>query len=381
MSYQEQRRSRERTAASKRTDTLCNRTNAYAAGRSRLYGGRRTGFVIVLGLVLLAAGCVRFTYDEGQTAVPDATASATPASVAGGGTPQVEPQDTRPTDGAPTPVPTMSGPTTLRIDPSVVNLAVGETRLVQVWLDNVEQVNSIEVHIGFDSRCVRIEDSDPDAEGIQIGPGVLPMPTQTMQNVADNGAGDISYQVAQAPGDSASGSGMVASFVARGVAEGGSPLRFTTVELRGPDEELLPAPQQIDGMVVVGSGDIAPGQAATPRPASIPTSPAPTVPQETVYHTVQAGENLFRIALRYGTTVEAIVAANHLPDEGSIQVGQELLIPAGSQIGADTYTVQPGDTLYSIARRFDTTVETLAALNGIAPPYAIEVGQVLNVAP
>lgn len=46
-----------------------------------------------------------------------------------------------------------------------------------------------------------------------------------------------------------------------------------------------------------------------------------------------------------------------------------------------SYVVQPGDTLFSIAQRFNTTVETLAALNGIAPPYTIEVGQALIVTP
>jgi LysM repeat protein len=104
---------------------------------------------------------------------------------------------------------------------------------------------------------------------------------------------------------------------------------------------------------------------------------------------VQAGENLFRIAMKYGTTVEAIVAANDLPNENAIQEGQALLIPAGSPpanstpgpTDGDTYVVQPGDTLFSIAQRFNTTVETLAALNGIAPPYTIEVGQELIVSP
>ena len=45
------------------------------------------------------------------------------------------------------------------------------------------------------------------------------------------------------------------------------------------------------------------------------------------------------------------------------------------------YIVRWGDTLYSIARRFGTTVGALAALNGIAPPYTIKVGQVLIVTP
>ena len=337
-----------------------------------------TALVLTVVLALLAAGCVRFTYDETQTAAPTAAPSTAPATpIVASATPRAGLTATEPSGETPTPVPTVSGPAVLRIDPSVVNLAAGETGLVKVWLDNVARVHSIEVHIDFEPRYVRIEDADPDAEGVQIGAGVLPRPAQVIQNEVDNVAGRIVYRVAQSPGDPVSGSGMAASFVARGLAEGGSPLRFSAVELCDPDGRPLPTPEQIDGMVVVGSGATAPEPTAGPRPA---VSPSP-VPAQDVYHTVQPGENLFRIALRYGTTVEAIVAANHLPDEHAVQAGQELLIPVGPQSGTGTYVVQPGDTLYSIARRFGTTAGTLAALNGIGPSHTIQVGQELIVTP
>jgi LysM repeat protein len=360
----------ERTAGPKRRATG-GRVGVHVARRRSLDRGSVVR-ILTLGLVLLAASCVRFTYDETRTAIPDATPSPAPTTVAASATPR-----DASLDETLVPVPTISGPTVLRTDPSIVNLAVGETGLVQVWLDNVEGLHSIELHIGFEPRTVCIEDADPDAAGVQIGAGVLPMPAQVLQNEADNDAGRIVYQVAQAPASPASGSGMVASFTARALAEGGSPLRFSAVELFGPDGQSLPTPEQVDGLIVVGAGGAVPEPTATPRPAA-PASPVPT---EDVYHTVQPGENLFRIALRYGTTVEAIVAANHLPDQSSVQAGQELLIPVGPSAGKTTYVVQPGDTLYSIACRFDTTVETLAALNGIGPSHTIAIGQVLIVAP
>jgi LysM repeat protein len=105
-------------------------------------------------------------------------------------------------------------------------------------------------------------------------------------------------------------------------------------------------------------------------------------------HIVQRGENLHRIALRYGTTVNAIVAANGLTNPDRIYVGQQLAIPGddGSASTADrptatggTYAVRRGDTLSSIARRFGTTVTHLASLNGIANPSIIHVGQVLRL--
>jgi len=312
--------------------------------------------------------------------------------------PQVAPSPTLvPTAVVPTPVPTptptpvISGPTKLRVEPSVMlDLPVGETRLVQMWLENVEGLQSIEVHIGFEPRYVQIEDADPDVEGGQIQAGDFPVPAQVVRNEANNDSGFVVYHVTAA--SPVSGSGVVASFAVRGHAEGGSPLRFGVVKLLDADGQSLEVPEQIDGLVSVSAGGPAPepteaASTEAPPPISTPVAvtptPVPPTPSSAgpVYHTVQAGENLYRISLRYGTTVNAIVAANDLLNANSVYVGQVLLIPVGGQAqpGPTTYVVQPGDTLYSIARRFGTTVDALAAHNGIAPPYAIMVGQTLRI--
>jgi len=287
----------------------------------------------------------------------------------------------------------------LRMEPPVLNLTVGETHLMQVWLDNVERLHSIELHLSFEPGYVRIEDADPDTEGVQIGEGVIPVPAQVMQNTVDNEAGLIVYQVAQAPGSPVSGSGLVASFTVRALADGGSPLRFNVATFRDPEGQALPAPEQVDGLVIIGPGDTTPEPTTQAVPAETPPAEAPTAgtpveasptpspvppgppPTAGIYYTVQPGENLFRIALRYGTTVDAVVAANNLPDRSYVQAGQVLLIPVSPPAGTTAYVVQPGDTLYSIARRFGTTAEMLAALNGIAPPYTIKVGQMLIIVP
>jgi len=104
--------------------------------------------------------------------------------------------------------------------------------------------------------------------------------------------------------------------------------------------------------------------------------------QEPIVHVVQPGENLFRIARRYGTTVDAIVAANGLTNRRLIHAGQRLVIPRGADSSAttgSTYVVRPGDTLSQIARRFGTTTAALARLNGIANPSLIHVRQVLRL--
>jgi LysM repeat protein len=328
---------------------------------------------LMLIAILLLVGCVRFTYDEPP--IPSAYTMSTPTSpptVASTGIPTEPQEEVLPS------TPTAQGPAVLRVHPPVVQLDVDETHLVEVWIDNVERLQSIELQITFNPRYMRVEDANPDVAGVQIGAGVIPLPAQVVQNEADNDAGLIIYHAAQKSGSPASGSGMVASFTARALAEGGSPLSFSVANLQDSEAQLLPTPQQVDGLVVIGTGDVGDIAPEPTAPVLPPTQESPATTTET-HHTVQPGENLFRIALQYGTTVDAIVAANGLPDPQSIRTGQVLIIPASLPTDADIYLVQPGDTLYSIARRFNTTVEALAALNGLDPPYTIEVGQSLVV--
>src|SRR5437870_4802081 len=80
--------------------------------------------------------------------------------------------------------------------------------------------------------------------------------------------------------------------------------------------------------VMRNQGAVAQNTSATPVPAATAAS-TPTSGDATI-HVVQRGENLFRIAIRYGTTVDAITSANGLGDPTQIQVGQRLLIPGGT---------------------------------------------------
>jgi LysM repeat protein len=110
--------------------------------------------------------------------------------------------------------------------------------------------------------------------------------------------------------------------------------------------------------------------------------------QQQVVHTVQPGENLFRISLRYGVSVDAIVAANGLSSAHTIYVGQRLVIPQGAAISSGTsnrptlsgsvYAVQRGDTLSGIARRYGLTAMALMQTNGLVSTR-IYVGQQLVI--
>lgn len=98
-------------------------------------------------------------------------------------------------------------------------------------------------------------------------------------------------------------------------------------------------------------------------------------------YTVQAGDTLAAIARRASTTVNNLVALNRLTNANQIRVGQTLLVPAAVENRGSTanYTVRRSDTLYSLARTYNTTVGVLMWLNDITNPNRIRVGQRLLV--
>jgi LysM repeat protein len=111
------------------------------------------------------------------------------------------------------------------------------------------------------------------------------------------------------------------------------------------------------------------------------TASVASAQQGITQYTVQPGDSLTTIAARYNLTVDALAAANNLTVTTRLVVGQRLSIPVAAPLpgSVTTYTVQRGDTLASIARRFNTTVQQLVSLNGIQNVNRIVVGQTLNV--
>lgn len=140
----------------------------------------------------------------------------------------------------------------------------------------------------------------------------------------------------------------------------------------------------------------------TPPVASPPAyTPPPSQPSGASYHVVQAGETLFRISRMYGVTVEQLMAWNRGVDANSLSIGQRLMVvptdtrattpaaPAAPAAPIYTpppaastafHTVQQGDTLYNISRRYNMSVEQLANLNNLRQPYPpLSIGQQLRV--
>ena len=106
---------------------------------------------------------------------------------------------------------------------------------------------------------------------------------------------------------------------------------------------------------------------------------------------VQLGDTLYSIAQRFGVSVEELAMANGVSPYQNLRVGQALVIPfhypgsgtaPGSVPGPDAtymYVVQPGDTMFSIARRFGVPLSELAMMNGIIDLNHIWVGQNLMI--
>jgi LysM repeat protein len=126
-----------------------------------------------------------------------------------------------------------------------------------------------------------------------------------------------------------------------------------------------------------------------------------------VYHMVASGETLYSIALQYNSSVDAIASANQIDFPFTITVGQQLAIPVGTGFGgppqvdnfgpppgdapapdnfyqgvpgnASLHMVAPGETLYSIALQYGTSVDAIAGANRVPYPYTIGVGQQLLI--
>jgi murein DD-endopeptidase MepM/ murein hydrolase activator NlpD len=111
---------------------------------------------------------------------------------------------------------------------------------------------------------------------------------------------------------------------------------------------------------------------------------APAGQERATAYFVQLDDTLSAIASRYETTVQVLAQANGIENPDLIHPGQRLVIPSASPTPEPTtqeqvHVVQRGETLYRIARRYGTTVQALVAANNLANPNLILRGQKLII--
>lgn len=123
--------------------------------------------------------------------------------------------------------------------------------------------------------------------------------------------------------------------------------------------------------------------------SEIPNTPNPndSINTETNSYIVQPGDTLSEIASRYGTTVQELVAINHLANPNLIFPGETLRVTTNSTVhgsetrgtGSITYTVQRGNTLSQIANAYGVTVSHIVEMNDIQNPNLIYPGEKLRI--
>lgn len=92
-------------------------------------------------------------------------------------------------------------------------------------------------------------------------------------------------------------------------------------------------------------------------------------------YTVQSGDNLTQLAKRYGVSLPELAKLNNLANNASLRIGETIKVPKLTT----TYKVKSGDNLISLARRYGITTEELAQLNNLANNASLRIGQTLTV--
>lgn len=178
-------------------------------------------------------------------------------------------------------------------------------------------------------------------------------------------------QILQIPGDSPSGMSETKHVVAPGESLARIASRYGTTVTALVELNAIRVPDRI----YAGQELLLPGI------GSHPTSADP----ERGLHVVQHGETLDSIAARYGTTAQAIAAANGIRNLSLIYAGNTLVIGAPpvevaeGVAGTSTHTVGSGETLAGIAARYGTTIDWMVAENGLSDPNLIRAGSTLRV--
>ena len=293
---------------------------------------------------------------------------------------------------------------TVRLTPASQAIGVGQSATVTLHAENVDSLYGYQVELSFDPAVLQVVDADPAKTGVQVSLGTFLQPDFVQQNNANNTTGRINVVISQlAPTSPVTGSGDLLTITFQGKADGIATIAFADLKLAKSDGTEIATTTQT-AQITVGTptqptATPTATQTATPTATSVtptPTGTPPTAtptptptatlePGQTVIYVVRRGDTLYSIAQRYGTTVQAIAQINNISNPSRIFAGQQLLIPRGTDVtptptpSSTTYVVQRGDTLWSIARRYGTTVQAIALLNNIPNPSLIYAGQRLTI--
>ncbi|MFO7255074.1 MAG: LysM peptidoglycan-binding domain-containing protein [Bacillota bacterium] len=132
----------------------------------------------------------------------------------------------------------------------------------------------------------------------------------------------------------------------------------------------------VDQLIAANPG-VDPDRLQIGQQICIPGVAPPTCQGGTLY-TIRQGDTFFRLAQRFGVTVDQLIAANPGVDPDRLQIGQQICIPGVAPPGCEggfLYTIRAGDTFFSLAQRFGVTVDELIDANPGVDPDALRIGQ------
>jgi len=102
---------------------------------------------------------------------------------------------------------------------------------------------------------------------------------------------------------------------------------------------------------------------------------------EFITHKVTKGDTLWSISKRYNVSLESILALNNIKDKDTLSIGQIIKIPQGNLPAADStvHVVKKGESLWSIAQKYNLSVNLILATNNIANSELISIGQEMKI--
>ena len=149
-------------------------------------------------------------------------------------------------------------------------------------------------------------------------------------------------------------------------SDNGAPVYWSSGYTGSPT--LAPTTRQMATNVVKPTAQVTPHKVTQSPPVAV------AEPARYTFVVVQPGDTLYRIARTHNSSVADLAELNRLNSSYTLKVGQKIQVPQSS-----TYVVASGDTVYSISKRYGVSVQDLASVNRINKPYRIKTGQQIEV--
>ncbi len=96
-------------------------------------------------------------------------------------------------------------------------------------------------------------------------------------------------------------------------------------------------------------------------------------------HLVKKGETLYSISRLYNVSLDDILVANKIEDPSKIKAGYNLTIPSKTIVESKEYKVEKGDTLYGVAKKHNVSINDLLSENNFDKDTIIKVGQIIKI--